>query len=261
MKFDRLKIVGFKTFVDPAEFLIEPGLTGIVGPNGCGKSNLVEALRWVMGETSHKSMRGAGMDDVIFGGSGSRPSRNTAEVVLRVDNSARDAPAAFNDAEVLEISRRIEREEGSTYRVNGREVRARDVQLLFADAASGARSPSLVRQGQIGEIIAAKPQARRRILEDAAGIAGLHSRRHEAELRLKAADDNLLRVEDVLTHLDGTDRGPRPAGEAGGALPRRRGPDPPCGGAAAPHRHHRGAGPARCRGSPARSRHQAGRRT
>ena len=203
MKFDRLRIVGFKTFVDPVDFLIEPGLTGIVGPNGCGKSNLVEALRWVMGETSHKSMRGSGMDDVIFSGSGSRPSRNVAEVMLRIDNSDRTAPAAFNEAETLEISRRIEREEGSTYRINAREVRARDVQLLFADAASGARSPSLVRQGQIGEIIAAKPQARRRILEDAAGIAGLHARRHEAELRLKAADANLIRVEDVLQHLDG----------------------------------------------------------
>ncbi len=203
MKFDRLKIVGFKTFVDPTEFIIERGLTGIVGPNGCGKSNLVEALRWVMGETSHKSMRASGMDDVIFGGSGSRPSRNVAEVILHIDNKEGKAPAAFNGEETLEISRRIERAEGSTYRVNSREVRARDVQLLFADAASGARSPSLVRQGQIGEIIAAKPQARRRILEDAAGIAGLHSRRHEAELRLKATEENLSRVEDVLKHIDG----------------------------------------------------------
>ena len=203
MRFESLRIVGFKTFVDPVEVRIEPGLTGIVGPNGCGKSNLVEALRWVMGETSHKSMRGSGMDDVIFSGSGSRPSRNTAEVMLRIDNGDRTAPAAFNEAGTLEVSRRIEREEGSTYRINAREVRARDVQLLFADAASGARSPSLVRQGQIGEIIAAKPQARRRILEDAAGIAGLHARRHEAELRLKAADDNLTRLEDVLLHLDG----------------------------------------------------------
>ncbi len=202
MRFDRLKIVGFKTFVDPTEFRIEPGLTGIVGPNGCGKSNLVEALRWVMGETSHKSLRASGMDDVIFGGSGSRPSRDIAEVILRIDNSDKKAPAAFNDADILEISRRIERAEGSTYRVNNREVRARDVQLLFADAASGARSPSMVRQGQIGEIISAKPQARRRILEDAAGVAGLHSRRHEAELRLKAADDNLIRVEDVLQHIE-----------------------------------------------------------
>ncbi len=203
MKFEKLRIVGFKTFVDPTEFVIEPGLTGVVGPNGCGKSNLVEAMRWVMGETSFKSMRASAMDDVIFNGSAGRPARNMAEVALFIDNESRTAPAAFNDADKLEISRRIEREEGSTYRINGREARARDVQLLFADAATGARSPAMVRQGQIGEIIAAKPQARRRILEDAAGIAGLHARRHEAELRLKATEDNLLRVEDVLKHLDG----------------------------------------------------------
>ncbi|WP_332686135.1 chromosome segregation SMC family protein [Bosea sp. (in: a-proteobacteria)] len=203
MHLTRLKLAGFKTFVEPTEFLIEPGLTGIVGPNGCGKSNLVEALRWVMGESSFKNMRGSGMDDVIFAGSSERPARNMAEVALTLDNSDRKAPAAFNDAEVLEVTRRIEREEGSTYRVNGKEVRARDVQLLFADAATGARSPALVRQGQISEIIAAKPQSRRRILEDAAGIAGLHSRRHEAELRLKGAEDNLNRLEDVLAAIDG----------------------------------------------------------
>jgi chromosome segregation protein len=202
VKFDRLRILGFKTFVDPTELVIEAGLTGVVGPNGCGKSNLVEALRWVMGETSHKSMRASGMDDVIFSGSAQRPARNHAEVVLRIDNAARQAPAQFNDADSLDISRRIEREEGSVYRVNGREVRARDVQLLFADAASGARSPSMVRQGQISEIIAAKPQARRRVLEDAAGVAGLHARRHDAELKLKAAEDNLARVSDVLQHID-----------------------------------------------------------
>ena len=193
MKLTRLRIVGFKTFVEPTDFLIEPGLTGIVGPNGCGKSNLVEALRWVMGENSHKSMRASGMDDVIFSGSGGRPARNTAEVMLTIDNEARTAPAAFNGAEVLEISRRIEREEGSVYRVNGKEVRARDVQLLFADASTGAHSPALVRQGQIGELISAKPTARRALLEEAAGISGLHSRRHEAELRLKAAEQNLER--------------------------------------------------------------------
>jgi len=202
VKLTRLRLVGFKSFVEPTDFIIEPGLTGVVGPNGCGKSNLVEALRWVMGETSHKSMRASGMDDVIFAGSANRPSRNTAEVHLAIDNEERKAPAAFNDATQLDVSRRIEREEGSTYRINGREVRARDVQLLFADAATGARSPALVRQGQISEIIAAKPQARRRILEDAAGIAGLHARRHEAELRLKAAEDNLLRVDDVLREID-----------------------------------------------------------
>lgn len=203
MHLTRLKLAGFKTFVEPTEFLIEPGLTGVVGPNGCGKSNLVEALRWVMGESSFKNMRGSGMDDVIFAGSSERPARNMAEVALTLDNSDRKAPAAFNDAEVLEVTRRIEREEGSTYRVNGKEVRARDVQLLFADAATGARSPALVRQGQISEIIAAKPQSRRRILEDAAGIAGLHSRRHEAELRLRGAEDNLNRLEDVLAAIDG----------------------------------------------------------
>ena len=201
MKLTRLRIVGFKTFVEPSEFLIEPGLTGIIGPNGCGKSNLVEALRWVMGENSHKNMRASGMDDVIFSGSGHRPGRSHAEVTLSLDNAARTAPAAFNAADVLEVARRIDRGAGSTYRINGREVRARDVQLLFADAATGARSPAMVRQGQVAELIAAKPQARRRILEDAAGIGGLHARRHEAELRLRAAEENLARVEDVLTAI------------------------------------------------------------
>ncbi len=200
MQFTRLRLIGFKSFVEPSEFLIEPGLTGIVGPNGCGKSNLVEALRWVMGESSHKAMRAQDMDEVIFSGSGNRPARNMAEVALTVDNSDRGAPAAF-DEETLEVSRRIEREAGSAYRVNGREVRARDVQLLFADASSGARSPALVRQGQIGEIVNAKPEARRRILEEAAGIAGLHARRHEAETRLNAAEHNLVRIEDVITQI------------------------------------------------------------
>ncbi len=203
MKLTRLRLVGFKSFVEPTDFLIEPGLTGVVGPNGCGKSNLVEALRWVMGESSYKSLRASGMDDVIFSGSGNRPARNMAEVALLVDNKDRTAPAAFNEHDQLDVSRRIERDSGSTYRVNNKEVRARDVQLLFADASTGARSPAMVRQGQIGEIIAAKPQARRRILEDAAGIAGLHSRRHEAELRLTAAEDNLKRLEDVLQQIDG----------------------------------------------------------
>lgn len=203
MHLTRLKLTGFKTFVEPTDFLIEPGLTGVVGPNGCGKSNLVEALRWVMGESSFKNMRGSGMDDVIFAGSNERPGRNMAEVALTLDNSDRKAPAAFNETDVLEVTRRIERDEGSTYRVNGKEVRARDVQLLFADAATGARSPALVRQGQISEIISAKPQSRRRILEDAAGIAGLHSRRHEAELRLRGAEENLTRLEDVLSQIDG----------------------------------------------------------
>jgi chromosome segregation protein len=207
MKFTKLRIAGFKTFVEPTDFLIEPGLTGIVGPNGCGKSNLVEAMRWVMGETSSKSMRASGMDDVIFSGGGSRPARNMAEVTLVLDNGARSAPSTFNDSDVIEVSRRIEREAGSTYRVNGRETRAKDVQLLFADASSGARSPAMVRQGQIGEMISAKPQERRRILEEAAGVAGLHSRRHEAELRLKAASDNLLRLDDILQQLDAQTKG------------------------------------------------------
>jgi chromosome segregation protein len=202
MKFDRLRIVGFKSFCESTDFQFQSGLTGIVGPNGCGKSNLVEALRWVMGENSYKNMRASGMDDVIFSGNNGRPGRNMAEVGLTLDNSDRTAPAAFNDADALEVTRRIEREAGSTYRVNGREVRARDVQLLFADASTGARSPALVRQGQIGEIISAKPQQRRRILEEAAGVAGLHTRRHEAELRLKAAEDNLLRLEDVLKQIE-----------------------------------------------------------
>ncbi len=201
MKFTHLRLTGFKSFVDRTDVPIEQGLTGIVGPNGCGKSNLVEAMRWVMGEGSYKSLRASSMDDVIFSGSTRRPARNTAEVALVVDNAERLAPVALNDDENLEICRRIERESGSTYRINGREVRARDVQLLFADAATGAHSPALVRQGQIGELIGAKPQARRRILEDAAGIGGLHSRRHEAELRLKAADANLLRLDDILAEI------------------------------------------------------------
>ncbi len=202
MKFKQLHIAGFKTFVEPTDFLIEPGLSGIVGPNGCGKSNLVDALRWVMGESSSKNMRGTEMDDVIFSGSGNRPGRNMAEVRLTLDNAGRTAPAAFNDSDVIEVARRIERDAGSNFRVNGREVRARDVQLLFADASTGSRSPAMVRQGQIGEIINVKPQQRRRILEEAAGIAGLYSRRHEAELRLKAAEDNLVRLEDVVKQIE-----------------------------------------------------------
>ncbi len=201
MKLTRLRIVGFKSFVDPSEIHIDPGLTGIVGPNGCGKSNLLESLRWVMGEASHKSMRASSMDDVIFSGSAGRPARNSAEVSLVIDNSDRRAPAQFNDADILEVSRRIEREAGSVYKINGREVRARDVQLLFADASTGAHSAAMVRQGEIGELIAAKPRDRRRVLEEAAGIAGLHSRRHEAELRLRGAEQNLERLDDVIGQL------------------------------------------------------------
>jgi len=201
MKLTRLRLLGFKSFVEPTDFLIEPGLTGVVGPNGCGKSNLVEALRWVMGESSHKAMRAVDMDDVIFAGTNSRPARNNAEVGMQIDNSQRKAPAQFNEHETLDVSRRIERDSGSTYRINGREVRARDVHILFADASTGSRSPALVHQGRIGEIIQAKPEQRRRVLEEAAGISGLHARRHEAELRLRAAEQNLQRLEDVITQL------------------------------------------------------------
>ena len=201
MKLTRLRLLGFKSFVEPTDFLIEPGLTGVVGPNGCGKSNLVEALRWVMGESSYKSMRASSMDEVIFSGTNNRPARNNAEVGISIDNAGRSAPSAFNDSDSIDIARRIEREAGSTYRINGREVRARDVQILFADASTGARSPALVHQGRIGEIIQAKPEQRRRVLEEAAGVAGLHARRHEAELRLKAAETNLLRIEDVIGQL------------------------------------------------------------
>lgn len=202
MKFTKLRLQGFKTFVEPSEFVIERGLTGVVGPNGCGKSNLVEALRWVMGENSYKNMRASGMDDVIFSGSGNRPARNTAEVGLYLDNFDRTAPAAFNDADEIQVTRRIEREQGSVYRINGKEARAKDVQLLFADASTGARSPSMVGQGRIGELIQAKPQARRQLLEEAAGISGLHSRRHEAELRLRGAESNLERLDDVTSQLE-----------------------------------------------------------
>ncbi|HEX2113025.1 MAG TPA: chromosome segregation protein SMC [Alphaproteobacteria bacterium] len=202
MQFTKLRLAGFKSFVESTEFLIEPGLTGIVGPNGCGKSNLVEALRWVMGENRVKQMRGGEMDDVIFAGTTSRPARNIAEVSLVIENQDRKAPAAYNDLTEIEIARRIERGQGSVYRIGGRDARARDVQLFFADIASGAHSPALVSQGRIGAIINAKPTERRALLEEAAGITGLHSRRHEAELKLKAAEANLARLDDVLRTLD-----------------------------------------------------------
>ncbi len=201
MQVDRLRLAGFKSFVEPAELVIEPGLTGIVGPNGCGKSNLVEALRWVMGEASAKRLRGGEMDDVIFAGSGGRPGRNLAEVALTIDNSARDAPFAYNESTTIEVVRRIARGGGSAYRINGSEVRARDVQLLFADAATGPHSGALVGQGRIGALIAAKPTERRLLLDEAAGTAGLYARRHEAELKLQAAEDNLGRLDDVILTL------------------------------------------------------------
>ncbi len=202
MHFTRLRLAGFKSFVEPTELLVEPGLTGIVGPNGCGKSNLVEALRWVMGENSAKKMRGDGMDDVIFNGSAHRPPRNLAEVSLLLDNADRSAPAAFNDSSELEVVRRIERESGSAYAINGAEARAKDVQLLFADLSTGAHSTALVSQGQIGMLIQSKPTARRSLIEEAAGITGLHTRRHEAELRLKAAETNLERLADVVETME-----------------------------------------------------------
>jgi chromosome segregation protein len=202
LKFDRLRISGFKSFVEPTELIIEPGLTAIVGPNGCGKSNLFDALRWVMGESRPSSVRGTEMDDVIFAGSAARPARNVAEVILHVDNQDRTATGSHNEFDSIEISRRIEREAGSIYRINGRDVRQRDVQLFFADAASGATSTAFVRQGQIGLLVSQKPLARRAILEEAAGISGLHQRRHEAELRLRAAEANMARVDDVLAELE-----------------------------------------------------------
>ncbi|MEE2878825.1 MAG: chromosome segregation protein SMC [Pseudomonadota bacterium] len=202
MHITELRIAGFKSFVDPQEVPVLPGLTGIVGPNGCGKSNLLEALRWAMGASSAKAMRGGEMDDLIFSGSQQRPARELAEVTLVLDNSKRTAPPEFNASDVLEIQRRLKRGAGSTYKLNGRTVRGKDIQLIFADASTGANSPSLVRQGQISELIGSKPQNRRRILEEAAGIAGLNTRRHEAELKLRAAETNLERLSEVSAEVE-----------------------------------------------------------
>ena len=202
MHVTKLRVAGFKSFVEPTELHIERGLTGIVGPNGCGKSNLVEALRWVMGETAPRQVRGGGMEDVIFGGTSRRPAHAIAEATLSLDNSDRTAPPGFEDAAEIEVTRRIERGEGSAYTVNGDEVRARDVHILFADAATGAHSSALVGQGRIGDIIGAKPAQRRALLEEAAGITGLHARRHEAELKLRAAETNLERLQDVIGTLE-----------------------------------------------------------
>lgn len=202
VQFNKVRLTGFKSFVETTDLEIGHGLTGIIGPNGCGKSNLVEALRWVMGETSAKRMRGSGMEDVIFNGTDKRPARNIAEVTLHLDNSKREAPAELNDSDELEIVRRIERDKGSNYKVNGKNVRAKDVQLLFADVSIGANSPALVSQGRVADLINAKPTQRRLILEEAAGISGLHARRHEAELKLRGAETNLTRVEDVLGQMD-----------------------------------------------------------
>jgi chromosome segregation protein len=202
VQFTRLRLSGFKSFVDRTELEIGPGLNGIVGPNGCGKSNLVEALRWIMGESSAKKMRGDGMEDVIFAGTDKRSARNIAEVSVILDNSARKAPAAYNGLEEIEIIRRIERDHGSSYKINGKNARARDVQMLFADTLTGANSPALVSQGHITRIVNAKPADRRLVLEESAGVSGLYARRHEAELRLRAADTNLLRLDDVLGGME-----------------------------------------------------------
>ncbi|MDB5367360.1 MAG: smc [Rhodospirillales bacterium] len=202
MQFTRLRLTGFKSFVDATDLPIEPGMTGVIGPNGCGKSNLVEALRWVMGETSAKRMRGGEMDDVIFGGTATRPRREIAEVALLIDNKERAVSNVANLQDELEVVRRIERGSGSDFKVNGKSVRAKDVQILFADASTGANSPSLVSQGKVAAIINAKPQDRRFVLEDAAGIAGIRARRHEAELKLKGAENNLDELDRVLSTMD-----------------------------------------------------------
>ena len=194
MKFRRLKLSGFKSFVEPAELRVEPGLTGIVGPNGCGKSNLLEAIRWVMGEASPKSLRGGGMDDVIFAGTATRPPRDFAEVSMLIERSEEQGGGLGES----EVTRRIERGSGSVYRIDGRDVRAKDVSLLFADAATGAHSPALVSQNKVGSIIAAKPTERRMLLEEAAGISGLHARRKDAEQKLRATEANLTRLGEVL---------------------------------------------------------------
>jgi len=197
MKFQSVRISGFKSFLEPTEIQMNMGLTGVVGPNGCGKSNIVEAIKWIMGENSARQMRGDGMDDVIFSGTNERPSRNFAEVSIKLDNSEKKAPAIFNHYDEIEITRKIEREKGSVYRVNGKQVRARDIQLIFADNGTGARSSGIVGQGRIAQIIDSNPEDRRVILEEAANIKGLHSRRHEAELKLKGASDNLDRLSDI----------------------------------------------------------------
>ena len=197
MKFKELEITGFKSFFEKTSFLIENGLTGIVGPNGCGKSNIVESLRWCMGENSAKSMRGSGMEDVIFSGTSNRASKNIAEVTLLLDNKAKNISSQYNEFDELKIKRKIEKNKGSKYYINDKEVRARDVQTFFADLSTGAHSPSLISQGTIGQLVTAKPIERRSILEEAAGISGIHARRQEAETRLNAAENNLKRADEL----------------------------------------------------------------
>ena len=197
MIFKRLDLTGFKSFVERTTFIIEKGLTGIVGPNGCGKSNIVESIRWCMGETSAKSMRGSGMEDVIFSGTANKTSKNIAEVSLTLDNSDKSGPLQFKELDIVNIKRRIVKDKGSRYFINDKEVRARDVQTLFADLSTGAHSPSMISQGRIGALVTAKPTDRRAILEEAAGISGIHVRRHESELRLNSAENNLKRADEL----------------------------------------------------------------
>ena len=197
MKFKKLELIGFKSFVEKTSISIEKGLTGIVGPNGCGKSNIVESIRWCMGETSAKSMRGSGMEDVIFSGTANKASKNIAEVSLTLDNSDKDGPFQFKELNMVNVKRRIEKDKGSRYFINEKEMRARDIQTLFADLSTGAHSPSMISQGRIGALVTAKPTDRRSILEEAAGISGLHVRRHESELRLNSAENNLRKADDL----------------------------------------------------------------
>ena len=197
MEIKKLELTGFKSFVEKTNFFIEKGLTGIVGPNGCGKSNIVEAIRWCMGETSAKSMRGTGMEDVIFSGTANKASKNIAEVSLSLDNSDKNGPFQFKEVDVINVKRRIEKNKGSKYFINGKEVRARDAQTFFADLSTGAHSPSMISQGRIGALVTAKPTDRRAILEEAAGISGIHARRHESELRLNSAENNLKRADEL----------------------------------------------------------------
>ena len=197
MNFKKIQLNGFKSFAEKTDFVIEEGLTGIVGPNGCGKSNIVESLRWCMGETSAKSMRGSGMEDVIFSGTSNKPSKNIAEVLIALNNQDKDGPHQYNNLDQIEIRRKIEKDKGSKFFINDKEVRAKDAQMFFADLSTGAHSPSLISQGSIGTLVTAKPVDRRAILEEAAGISGLHVRRHEAELRLDAADNNLKRADEL----------------------------------------------------------------
>jgi len=197
MKFKKLEISGFKSFFDKTDFYIEEGLTGIVGPNGCGKSNIVESLRWCMGETSAKSMRGSGMEDVIFSGTSNRPAKNISEVSIQIQNPDKDGPMQYNELDEIKVTRRIERDKGSKYFINQKEVRARDAQTFFADLSTGAHSPSLISQGRIGSLVTSKPAERRAVLEEAAGISGIHARREEAEARLEAAENNLKRADEL----------------------------------------------------------------